>query len=386
MIVLAELDHLTTLLGRLDGLIDGCDDHSLAEGVAELATFRTRCDAVWLRVVAAVESRGLHRAHGARDAATWIAGLCGDRTGSARKEVDLAQRLAHTPIVAEALATGVVSRAKAAELVRAAALPEAAQEALVAMAVDAPVERVAAAVEQARLTHGAAAAPVEPALHVTRRADHAVVEATLDLVDAEVLEVALATMVDSQGLPVEVPYPQRRARALAGLARYFLDHQDRVPSGRVGRPHILVLVDLEVLEARAGGSARLASGAVITGDQARRLAEDANISRLITTGRSEPLDVGRATRTVPPAVAKAVIARDRCCRYRGCAAPPWACDVHHRQPWAQGGATAVDNLGLLCWYHHELAHRFGPHHLLADPLGDWYLPQCSPTHCTTAAA
>ena len=225
---------------------------------------------------------------------------------------------------------------------------------------------------------------MEPALHVTRRADHAVVEATLDLVDAEVLEVALATMVDFQGLPVEVPYPQRRARALAGLARYFLDHQDRVPSGRVGRPHVLVLVDLEVLEARAGGSARLASGAVITGDQARRLAEDANISRLITTGRSEPLDVGRATRTVPPAVAKAVIARDRHCRYRGCAAPPWACDASSTTR-AQGGATAVDNLGR-CAGTTTLAHRFGPHHLLTDPVGDWYLPQCTAALCTTAAA
>ena len=52
----------------------------------------------------------------------------------------------------------------------------------------------------------------------------------------------------------------RRARALTGLARYYLDHQHQAPTGRVGRPHVLVLVDLEVLEARTGGSAVLASG------------------------------------------------------------------------------------------------------------------------------
>jgi hypothetical protein len=134
-----------------------------------------------------------------------------------------------------------------------------------------------------------------------------------------------------------------------------------------------VLVDVEVLEARTGGSATLASGAVITGDQARRLAEDVNIGRVITRGRSEPLDVGRTTRSVSPAIAKAVIVRDRHCRYRGCTAPPWACDVHHRQPWARGGPAAVHNTGLLCWFHHDHVHHHGPEHLVETPDGRWSL-------------
>ena len=175
------------------------------------------------------------------------------------------------------------------------------------------------------------------------------------------------------GSRVEMPYGERRAHALVGLARYYLQHQADVPTGRLGRPHIVVLVDLETLEARAGGSALLASGAVISGDQARRLAEDANVTRVITRGRSEPLDVGRSTRSIPPAIAKAVIVRDRHCRYRGCAAPPWACDVHHRRPWARGGPTAVHNLGLLCWHHHEHVHRRGADHLVTAPDGRWML-------------
>jgi len=180
-------------------------------------------------------------------------------------------------------------------------------------------------------------------------------------------------MADAAGLPAEMPYSERRAHALVGLARYFLEHQADVPAGRLGRPHIVVLVDLETLEGRTGGSATMTSGAVITGDQARRLAEDANVSRVITKGASEPLDVGRATRSIPPAIAKAVIARDRHCRYVGCAAPPWACDVHHREPWARGGPTAVHNLGLLCWHHHEHVHRRGADHLVTTPTGRWTL-------------
>ena len=85
---------------------------------------------------------------------------------------------------------------------------------------------------------------------------------------------------------------------------------------------MVVLVDLEVLEARSDGSATLTSGTVVSGEAARRLAEEANITRVITKGRSEPLDVGRTTRSVPPAIAKAVIARDRHCRFDGCTAPP----------------------------------------------------------------
>ena len=179
-------------------------------------------------------------------------------------------------------------------------------------------------------------------------------------------------MADAAGLPVEMPYGERRAHALVGLARYFLEHQTTSRPGGSGVTHVVVLVELETLESRTGGSATMASGALMTGDQARRFAEDANVSRVVTSGASEPLDVGRATRSIPPAIAKAVIARDRRCRYRGCTAPPWACDVHHRRPWARGGPTAVHNLGLLCWHHHEHVHRRGAD-IVTTVDGRWML-------------
>jgi len=188
------------------------------------------------------------------------------------------------------------------------------------------------------------------------------------------LDVALSIAVETLDLPTTMPYPERRARALGAIARFFLDHQQTVTTGRVGRPHIIVLVDLEALEARSGRSATLSSGAVITGDQARRLAEDANISRVITKGRTEPLDVGRSTRSIPPAIAKAVIARDRHCKYERCTSPVWACDIHHLRPWASGGTTALVNLGLLlCWHHHEHVHRQGAGNLRATEGGSWTL-------------
>jgi hypothetical protein len=112
-------------------------------------------------------------------------------------------------------------------------------------------------------------------------------------------------------------------------------------------------------------------GAVISGARAAQLATDANITRVVTRGSSQVLDVGRATRTVPPAIA--VIARDRHCRFRGCTSPPWACEVHHLTPWANGGPTSLQHLGLVCWYHHKLVHAGDPTRLRPDVNGRWTL-------------
>src|SRR5262249_2922702 len=257
-----------------------------------------------------------------------------------------------TPVVATALATGAVSKAAAAELVHAATLPPATQHELVERAAALPVEHVAAAVKRARLEHGHTPAAVTPSVVISRPGDPGRPHPTLDLVDTELVDVAVHAAADTLDLPGDLPISERRARGLAALARFYLDHQESIPVTRVGRPHVLVIVDLETLEARTGGHATLSSGAVISGDGARRIPEDANVSRIVTCGRSEPLDVGRTTRSVPPALAKAVITRDRHCRYGACAAPVWACDIHHLEPWARGGPTALGNLGLLCWYHH----------------------------------
>ena len=114
------------------------------------------------------------------------------------------------------------------------------------------------------------------------------------------------------------------------------------------------------------GRRALDSGAYLRGDAARRLACDAGVVRLLTDPDSMPLDVGRLTRSVSPAQARAVIHRDRHCRYEGCHSPPWACEVHHLDHWSRGGRTDVERLGLLCWHHHHLTHRQEPTHELVD--------------------
>ncbi len=75
---------------------------------------------------------------------------------------------------------------------------------------------------------------------------------------------------------------------------------------------------------------------------------------------SQPLDLGRTTRTIPPHLRTAVIQRDKHCQFPGCAQPPSVCEVHHLIPWAKGGPTSLGNLRLMCRFHHLIAiHRWG---------------------------
>jgi hypothetical protein len=147
--VLAALADLTDALRRLEAGVDACDDETLTCSVRRLAALQTTFQALWLRTIRLADERALHRRDGARDTASWVAGLAGERRGTSRHDVELAVQLAESPLVAVAMASGEVSKAKAAELVRAADLPEETLQALVEQARTTPVEHVAAAVEQA---------------------------------------------------------------------------------------------------------------------------------------------------------------------------------------------------------------------------------------------
>jgi hypothetical protein len=75
---------------------------------------------------------------------------------------------------------------------------------------------------------------------------------------------------------------------------------------------------------------------------------------------SLPLDVGAAVETIPVHLRRAVIARDRHCRFPGCSQPPAACHPHHIIPRSEGGPTSLTNMLLLCTFHHLIAvHRWG---------------------------
>jgi hypothetical protein len=79
---------------------------------------------------------------------------------------------------------------------------------------------------------------------------------------------------------------------------------------------------------------------------------------IVEDGDGYPLNVGRRTRTIPPAIQCALKSRDRGCRFSGCTATRFV-EGHHVKHWAKGGETKLDNLVQLCRFHHRLVHEGG---------------------------
>ena len=162
---------------------------------------------------------------------------------------------------------------------------------------------------------------------------------------------------DTDPATAETTPGQRRADALGLVAESALAADlDRGTAG--DRYQVVVHVDEGVLEADdALGQSVLEDGPYVPAETSRRVACDAAAVVMRHALDGTVLDVGRKRRTVPPALRRALTARDHRCRFPGCSAKH--CDAHHVRHWARGGSTRLDNLVLLCRRHHRAVHEEG---------------------------
>jgi hypothetical protein len=208
---------------------------------------------------------------------------------------------------------------------------------------------------------------------------------------AEKLHAALsaASRPDAAG---ELRLPnQRRADALEAVLDQVLD-AGTLPADGGQKPHLTLAVDLDRLTEAAQQdeqqpvpdlwtlsvqelTVRVADGAAAadaatdpasgrpryswTGPTtiaaARRLTCDGQLLPIFTRN-GQPLDVGRTTRLISPALRALIVARDQHCRWPGCGMPARWTQVHHVVHWRDGGRTDRANLILLCSHHHHAAH------------------------------
>jgi hypothetical protein len=179
----------------------------------------------------------------------------------------------------------------------------------------------------------------------------------LDPESGHVIATALRSHTDPVNLDPDDrrTMPQRTADALVDICRYWLDHNTDTAITGGERPHITVTIPYATL---TGDAQRLGEidGSAVDPETIRRLACDAGIVRIVLDGESQPLDIGRRTRTVPPAIRRALELRDGGCAWAGCDAPASWCDAHHIIHWIDGGVTALINLILLCRKHHTAIH------------------------------
>ena len=154
------------------------------------------------------------------------------------------------------------------------------------------------------------------------------------------------------------PVSQLRADQLARVVEGFLAGAGKDQSG--GDKYMInIHTEIETLKDDGTGvDAALEDRADVPAETARRLACDCSIVHWHEDQKGEPLNVGRKTRSIPPAIRRALKRRDHGCRFPGCTCTRYV-DAHHIQHWADGGETSMDNLVLLCRMHHRLVHEAG---------------------------
>ena len=346
----------------------------LGDEIAELSANLDAATARLLALIREFDARGGWNT-GFRSCAAWLAWRIGLASGAAREHVRVARALGTLPALAEALARGELSYAKVRALTR-VATPETEARLLA-------VGRAGTAVHVERIVRGwrrvdrqaeareAARQHAGRALHVYQDEDGTLVlrgrlTPEVGALLLRALDAARETLYQKRRakeavLPatdpaVETPTrAQQQADALALLAETAL-HHELDPGAPGERYQVVVHVDAAVLaDPDQPGQSVLEDGPRVPAGTSQRLACDA--SRVVM--REDPdgriVEVGARTRTIPPALRRALQHRDRSCRFPGCTVRFG--QAHHVRHWAQGGPTTLSNLALLCRRHHLPVHE-----------------------------
>ena len=151
--------------------------------------------------------------------------------------------------------------------------------------------------------------------------------------------------------------PQQQADALALLAETAL-HHELDPGAPGERYQVVVHVDAAVLaDGTEPGQAMLEDGPHVPAGTSQRLACDASRVVMRHDADGRVVEIGARTRTIPPALRRALQHRDKTCRFPGCNVR--IAEGHHVRHWAHGGPTKLSNLALLCRRHHRAVHEEG---------------------------
>jgi hypothetical protein len=369
------------------------DLERLGDRIAELSAHLDAATARLLDLIREFDARG-GWGNGFASCAHWLSHRVGLDLGAARERVRVARALGTLPLLGRALARGELSYSKVRALTR-VATPETEERLLgIGRAGTAEhVERIVRGwrrVDRKEEVRETAKRHESRGFHVYEDEDGMVVvrgrlEPEVGAVLMQALAAARETLyprrdVSAETLshrtvdesvpsilrpvipPVELPaLAQQQADALALVAETAL-HRGKDGAVRSGvaaeRYQVVVHVDAAVLrKADAAGQSVLDGGTRVSAETSQRLACEATrvVMRHEAAGRIT--EIGARTRAIPPALRRALQARDRCCRFRGCTVR--IVQGHHIRHWAHGGPTKLSNLVLLCRRHHRAVHEEG---------------------------
>ena len=297
---------------------------------------------------------------GLSNCAEWLAWRCDLSTTTAFEKVRVAHAVKRLAAISTAFAAGELSYTKVRELTRVA--DRCNEDDLLAFALRTTASHVAERCRELRMGSDAsigtaARAYANRSLRLRRDHQRGMMTITVDLPmdTGELVEKALDKARDDEALAIpdlsDTSWSMRQADAFVNMVnRYLCDNK----SSEASNDNTLVTIHVQH-SALAGNGGRSA----LPLESVKRMCCDSQALVITEDDNGEPLSIGRESRIIPKAIARAVRARDHnCCTFPGCRNRRFL-HCHHVEHWSQGGETSLDNLMLLCTKHHTLVHEGG---------------------------
>lgn len=333
----------------------------------------------FLQLLAEFDTRGGWSGPGLRSCAHWLGWRVGLNLRTARDHLRVAHALTRLPQITAAFAAGKVSYSKVRALTRIAT--PATEDGLLNVALHGTTSQLEALVAAARANLDPRPAAVRRSLRHSRAPDGSfLVSLRIPAEQGDAFLKAIESMLperppdggsaepqagtkegceqarDHAPGPVLDPLAARRLDALLDLV---LDSG----SDRLG-PDTTLVVHLRADEhhddtTNDRPAAWIENGPPVHPVVARRLTCTAGVQALLVDRRGNPLYLGRTRRAATRRQLRALRVRDRGrCVFPGCDTTRHL-EAHHLRWWDHLGPTDLDNLALVCWFHHTLIHEHG---------------------------
>jgi hypothetical protein len=353
-------------------------DH-LANQITELSGYLYAGTYQLLEMIRQFDEDKLWELDGICSCAHWLNWKCGTGMNAAREKVRVANALAGLPKISASFERGEISYSKVRAMTRVATADN--EDYLLMIAHHGTAHHVETLVRKYRRARKlqdlqeAGRQHNERSFQVYYEADGSIsvhlrlppekgalllksVERAVAEADAAFGEEAPDVSAETPVARVErEPLDRRKADAVADIAESYLANGHSASSS-ADRYQVMLHVSAETLNNGGGDISHLEDDQRVSAETARRICCDAGISVLSKDGDGNLLNIGRKTRVIPPAMRRALQARDGNCRFPGCT-HRYFIDGHHIRHWSDGGETSLDNLVLLCRHHHRLVHEGG---------------------------
>jgi hypothetical protein len=345
---------------------------SMDQDMVDLRRHINGCEAEFQRRLTRFDTGEGYAASGALNSKPWLRWQCHLSPAVASDRVEVSRLLALLPQTTQAFAAGDISYQHAAMIARTAErlgdkMEENAETIMVTAAKDMDLARLRIVTMQLRhymdpdgVLEDANEADELRFLQLSQTLDGVFyLNGRLDNEGGAILQAALNALAGPPAPDDNRTPRQRRADAVVELARQQLD-KGHLPEVGGQRPHLAVTVDLATLAKQPGSwAAELEWGQLIPAETARRLACDAAITPILRGSESNQPRAENTMRVPSGSQRRALVVRDRGCRFPSCDRPPDWTDAHHIRHWADGGKTEMENLILLCRRHHRMVHEEG---------------------------